>query len=356
MQNNQQRTDENAEEILKEYRRSAKRSIVFFAIAAGLVAMVIYVVSVSLVSKNKDVSSLLLSTAVSLFVSLLFAIFYSVVVDQAQSRADSKAQSLEIMDVKNEVSREIQQSTQNISVELERRISRMLEEEATRLVDHWPQLLPKDYFPPSEDSNPRFLEKLGEAVEGAQHYMFRGATGRFVPNLLQKHGKTDLSCSILLIDPRATTAIQIYAINRHGARSGQRSLKEFEADIQQEIYMAIVNLFDLRRRFRIEVHTCNDHLFHRSEIVDDGAFVSFYVGDRKTLHPPAHFYTRGTFYYSAFRQDFQLGWEFSREQFAMRANTNDDALEEFLVRLGAGDNTTITQKISDWRAKSGGSA
>ncbi len=285
--------------------------------------------------------------------SLLFAIFYSVVVDRAQSRADSKAQSLEIIDVKNEVSKEIQQSTQNISVELEHRINRMLEEEATRLVDHWPQLLPKDYFPPSENSKSTFLEKLGEAVEGGQHYMFRGATGRFVPKFLQKHGKTDLNCNILLIDPRATTAIQIYAINRHGARSGQKSLQEFEADIQQEIYTAIVDLFDLRQRFRIEVHTCNDHLSHRSEIVDDGAFVSFYVGDIKTLHPPTHFYTnRGTLYYAIFRQDFQQGWEFSRELFAMRANTNEDALEEFLVKLGAGDPSTIAEKISEWRRKS----
>lgn len=189
IQNSRQRTDENADEILQEYRRSARRSILFFAITAGLVALIIFVVSVSLISNNKDVSSLLLSTAVSLFVSLLFAIFYSVVVDRAQSRADSKAQSLEIIDVKNEVSKEIQQSTQNISVELEHRINRMLEEEATRLVDHWPQLLPKDYFPPSEDLNPRFLEKLGEAVEGAQHYMFRGLREGLCQNSCKNMGK-----------------------------------------------------------------------------------------------------------------------------------------------------------------------
>jgi hypothetical protein len=85
--------------------------------------------------------------------------------------------------------------------------------------------------------------------------------------------------------------------------------------------------------------------------MDDGAFVSFYVGDRKTLHPPTYFYTRtkGKFYYAAFHKDFQQSWAFAREQFPMRVDMNQDALEEFLIKLGAGDTSTIGEKITEWR-------
>jgi len=86
-------------------------------------------------------------------------------------------------------------------------------------------------------------------------------------------------------------------------------------------------------------------------VVDEGAFVSFYVGDRKTLHPPTYFYTKlkGKFYYAAFRKDFQQSWEFAREQFPMRVDMNQDDLEEFLIKLGAGDKSTITEQINEWR-------
>jgi hypothetical protein len=349
--NMQQDIAAHQDEILKAYRRTEVLSICLFIAVMFLLSVVVF--SFSLLLKDRDLDSLLLSTAVSLFVSLVFTIFYTLVVDRAQSRSDSRAQSLEIEEVKREVSQVILASTGDLSARIESRIKKMLEDEVTRLVDTWPELLPKDYFPPSND-DPRFTKTLGEAMEAAQNYMFRGATGRFVPQLLKEHGKPDLNCRILLLDPRAKSAIQIYAMNRYADRRGSKPLNEYEADIQQEIFKAIVNLFDLRQHFSIEVRICSDHLFYRSELVDDGAFVSFYVGDRKTLHPPAYFYTRtkGKFYHAAFHKDFQQSWDFSKEPFPMKIDMHQDELEKFLVKLGAGDASTIAEKISEWRKQS----
>ncbi len=219
------------------------------------------------------------------------------------------------------------------------------------MVGSWPELLPKDYFPPAMQSDPRFLKQLGEAVRKTQHYIFRGATARYVPSFLQTYGQAYLNCSILILDPRAETAIQTHALNRYMMRDKDQSLHFFEEGIRQKIYRAIVHLFDLRQRFRIEVRVCHDNLFYRSEIVDEAAFVSFYVGDKKALHPPTYFYTRtnGGFYYGAFRKDFDQSWRVAQEQFPMRVDMKQDALEAFLIRLGAGDQTTIAQKIEEWR-------
>src|SRR6266536_1767155 len=98
--NQTQNINLHEDEILEAYRRSEKISVSLFVVIMLLLAGSIFVVS--LLPKDKDVASLLLSTAVSLVVSLVFTIFYTFVVDRAQSQSDSRAQSLEIADVKRE--------------------------------------------------------------------------------------------------------------------------------------------------------------------------------------------------------------------------------------------------------------
>ena len=120
--------------------------------------------------------------------------------------------------------------------------------------------------------------------------------------------------------------------------------------VRQEIYVALVKLFDLRQRFRIEVRLCRDNLFYRSEMVNDSVFVSFYLEDRH-VYPPTYFYTRnnGKFYYSAFHKDFQQSWDVAIERFPIQAAMKQDKLEDFLVKIEAGDKNTIAEKIKEWR-------
>lgn len=340
------------DEILKTYKRAERLATSLF-IVTTLLLIVLLFFAITIVSTNKDAQSLLASIATSLVASLVFTLLYTFVVERARSQSERRTRSLEITEMKQMVAEEVMQSTEKISEQVEQRITALLEEETTRLVGSWPELLPKDYFPPTEQSDPRFLAQLGNAVRHTQHYIFRGATARYTPSLLLKYGQAYLNCSILVLDPRAETAIQTHALDRSMMRDKNQPLHLYEEEIRQEIYWAIVHLFDLRQRFRIEVRTCRDNLFYRSEIVDDGAFVSFYVGDTHTRHPPTYFYTRtnGGFYYGAFRKDFDQSWRVAQEQFPLRVDMKDEALEAFLLKLGAGDQTTISQKIAEWRSQ-----
>lgn len=348
----QQTVDIHADEILKAYKRTERLATGLFISTTLLLVLSLFFI-INVITSNDNVRSLLTSIATSLLASLVFTVLYSFVVERARSQLESRARSLEIAEMTDTIAEEVSKSAQKISEHVERRISSLLEEEATRLVNSWPELLPKDYFPPTEQSDPRFLEQLGNAVRHTQHYIFRGATARYTPSFLLKYGPAYLNCSILILDPRAETAIQTHALHRSVMRDKGRPLHDYEEEIRQEIYRAIVHLFELRQRFRIEVRTCNDNLFYRSEIVDDGAFVSFYVGDKKALHPPSYFYTKtnGGFYYGAFRKDFEQSWRTAQERIVMSVDMKQDALEAFLIKLRAGDQITISKKIEDWKSQ-----
>lgn len=349
----QQNINNQQDEALKAHRGAEKLATSFFITATVLIIILLFFVVSAVLSADKSLQSLLTSIAASLLASLVFTTLYTTVVENARRRSESRTRALEIENMRQITFEIVTEATNSLFTEIEQRINKMLEEEATRLVGTWPELLPKDYFPPSDESDPHFMEKLGAAVARTQHYIFRGATARFVPALLRKYAHPDLDCSVLIIDPRADTAIQIYALNRYVKREKGKTLEEFEEEIRQEIYMAIVDLFDLRQHFRIELGMCRDNLFYRSEIVDDGVFVSFYVGERKMLYPPTYFYTKanGGFYESAFRRDFQQSWNVARERFIMRVDMRQDALEEFLFRIGAGEKATLPARIAEWRSR-----
>lgn len=347
----QQNADNQENELLKVHHWNVGLAGALFIVATALIIVLLFLVIPPLFSGNKNIQSLLASIGASLVASLVFTMLYATVVENARRRSERAARMAEVANLHRVTAAIVTEATNALSSQIEQRINKMLEDEATRLVSAWPDLLPKDYFPPLNESNPHFVEQLGQAVAKSQQYIFRGATARFVPSLLQWHAKDNIQCSILIIDPRAETAIRTYALNRYIGPNNNKTLEDLQQDVREEIYMAIIKLFDLRHRFRIEVRMCHDNLFYRSEIVDDGAFVSFYVGERRTLYPPTYFYTRtnGGFYYSAFHRDFRQSWDLAREQFYMSVEMTQSDLESFLLKIGAGDKAALLDKIVEWR-------
>ena len=357
----QQHADNQGNQLLKAHGLNVWFAAGLFIAVTILIMVLLFFIQTQL-SNNKDVQSLLNAILASLAASLVFTGLYTIVVEGARRRSEQAARAAEVANLKQvnadiviEASKALSEivikATEALSDQIEQRINKMLNEEVTRLVSAWPELLPEDYFPPMDESNPRFLEQLGKAVAESNRYIFRGATARFVPSLLQKYAPDGISCNILIIDPRGESAIRTYALNRYTGPGNNQTLEAFQQMVREEIYTAIVQLFDLRHQFNIEVRMCYDNLFYRSEIVDDGTFVSFYVGKHRTLYPPTYFYTekKGGFYYSAFLKDFQQSWALAKEQFRMRTDMTESDLEDFLYKIGAGDKSELSEKITEWK-------
>ncbi|HZU02701.1 MAG TPA: hypothetical protein VFA10_23735 [Ktedonobacteraceae bacterium] len=347
----QQNAANQKDQNLKVHGRIVSLSLIVFILATVVIIFLIFFIQ-SLFPDNKNLQSLLFAIGASLLASLLSTLLYAFVVEGARHQSEKATRAAEAANLHQVTATIVIEATNALSAQIEQRINKMLNEEATRLVSAWPELLPRDYFPPLNESNPHFREQLGKAVAGSQQYIFRGATARFVPSLLSQCARDNIGCSILIIDPRAKAAIRTYALNRYIEPANNKTLEDFQQGVREEIYRAIVQLFDLRHQFRIEMRMCQDNLFYRSEIVDDGAFVSFYVGEHRRIYPPTYFYTKtnGYFYYSAFYRDFQQSWDLAGEQFPMRAEMTQSDLEDFLFKIGAGDKSTLPGKIVEWRS------
>ncbi len=343
-----ERIKANEDSILQAYRQTERYSIILFI--ALMILLSIGIAVGVLFDHDPQVQSILLSTAVSLIVSLVFTIFFTLIVDRARSQSESRSQSIEITEMKKTIAQTVASSTADVTSYVEKRINILLEEEATRLVDKWPELLPADFFPESEESNPRFAEKLHQAVKITQHYIFRGSTARYVPGLLHKFANPNLQCDILIIDPEAVNAIRVHALDRYAIRADSRTIEQHEAEQREQIFTAIVGLFDLRHLYRIEIRTCSDTLFYRSEIMDEGMFVSFYKSGRKVKHPPTYFYKKGTIYYEAFNNDFQQSWDFAMKKFPMTRDSTEEQLRRFLVELGVNP-SSLDERLTEWRDK-----
>jgi hypothetical protein len=341
--------EKNNDELLRALRRAELLSLLLFCSFFALIILIVFILST--IIKDAKYQSIFISLGVSLVASLTYTIFFNLVVENAKEKSEDRALVLEMHEIQDTVSEVVLNTTNDLKNKIENRINKILEEETARLVSNWPDLLPADYFPPSDKSDSRYVEKLGSATQKTHLYIFRGGTSRFVPGLLSQYGIPGLRCNILIIDPRDLYAIRVYASDRISLRGATKTLEEYEVEVQKEIYSAITRLFDLRQRFRIEIRTCTDHLFYRTEIFDDEAFVSFYVGERQERFPQAHLYTKtkGKFYYEAFLKDFYQCWEAATESFYMDPSFSDDALERFLVKLKGGEIDSIKESISLWR-------
>lgn len=347
----QQNTNNQRDQLLRVHRHNLWLAIALFIVVTAFIIVLLVLVIPPLFSGNKNLQSLFAAIGASLVASLVFTMLYNTVVESTRRRSEQATRATAVENLHRVTDAIVRRATNELSTQIEHRINQMLEEGATRLVSTWPELLPKDYFPPSNESSRYFMEQLGKAVAGSQQYIFRGGTARFVPSLLRQHARDNIECRVLIIDPRGEAAIRTYALHRYIEPDNSKLLEDFQQEVREEIYRAIVQLFDLRRRFHIEVHLCYDNLFYRSEIVDDGAFVSFYIGEHRMAYPPTYFYTKthGGFYYSAFHQDFQQSWDLAQEQFPMRVEMTQHDLEEFLLKIGAGEQATLPDKIEEWR-------
>ena len=154
IQTTQQSVNKHAEELLETYKHAEKLSLILFVTVIFLLIIILFFVAVAFFPKNIVVQTQLISIATSLVASLALTLLYEGVVDRARGHTESYARSLGIQETREIVSEEIKIATTELSHEIQQRINKMLEEEATRLVNTWPELLPKEYFTQPERKFP----------------------------------------------------------------------------------------------------------------------------------------------------------------------------------------------------------
>lgn len=281
----------------------------------------------------RQYASTLDGAALSFLTSLIFTLFYVIIVEAAMRDAQNEALTIETEQVVKTVRREINASLQSS-------LAPLIGDTPVALVaEQGKQILPVQFFPPTSESNPDFVARLRTNLADCRSYIFRGGSAQNCAKFLAKRADSKLQCRILVLDPRADRAILVHAEDRAWAhRSDQAgagmTVEDAVRQIRDEIRRAITDLYALKKPFNIEVRTCADNLFYRSEIFDNEAFVSFYTSDRETHMPPTYIYKRDTFYYNAFLNDFEQSWRHPMERFEITQASADAVRDATLAKLG----------------------
>src|SRR5690348_861065 len=114
--------------------------------------------------------------------------------------------------------------------------------------------LPTDQYPATREHDLRFNKDLTRDLCDSTFYFFRGTSAKYVPARLRACDHHLEEAQIVLLNPLDDPAIEARARDRRRRPEYQgKTLGEIAAEIRDEIFIALVALFDCRDQCEIEI-------------------------------------------------------------------------------------------------------
>lgn len=252
-----------------------------------------------------------IAISTSLVASLVFAVIYSRV-----------AERYRIMVIKDEISQSLKE---------------VLRDE----VRPYLALHPDDYFHATDKPDKRFNTIITNSLENSRSYYFKGVTGRHIPARLIDAKPRNLVCEVLFVDPRQQELLLLYIRDRFGEWTSEAERTRRLQMVQQEIYMAIVALFDVAHRLdtRIQIGLHCSPVYNRFEIFDDVALVSYFTEKIPTAYPITYLYKKDSFFYKMLHTDFQQSKKSASYSAIFSLHSKEEDLQQLLNDIGCDINT-----------------
>lgn len=178
------------------------------------------------------------------------------------------------------------------------------------LHDHFTHVVPRTTYPRTLHPTREFRRDMAAQLRKSKIYLYKGDAASFAgfrltklathPDLISKDKIT-----ICILDPRAERLVKQHArqkLRTKGNAYSKEDIAKKSDEIREEIFITLVALLDISHLIGVEVILHRESLFFRSEIFEDGLFVSYYLGGH---YPGTYFFTRDTYIYEAFQLNFQ---------------------------------------------------
>ena len=285
--------------------------------------------------KNQFVGGQLLGVSASLGAYVIATWLHDLLVREHAQRVVELSVRQAVTETFREIMLRDGVNVQNIVQSAADQIRAMEKEYFAVLLKQFPTFIPQNVFPPSDASNPEFVNSLKQALSLSAEFYFKGVTARHVPLLLERERPTNVRCNILILDPRLDGEIWLYAQNRYSQEANINSRRtEYIDRVRQEIFASIVALWDCSSICPIVIKIHNGPVFYRTEMFDDRAFISFYVASSHFVYPVSYEYDSSSFYYKAFRRDIRDAISISGQTLDAVPGGSESRLEGFLEALG----------------------
>ena len=235
-----------------------------------------------------------------------------------------------------------------------RNITRASADYATSLfTERFERMLPTKVFPATSLPTAEFDLYFNPMLTRSKTYRFKGDSGSFtsfrVTYLIESTYHLEKEITLLLLDPRETRLFEERAQIELAGSKGQYSraqLKEKTKEMQNDVYVTLVALFDIRHRINVDVAFHRELMFLRSEIVDDGIFVTYYLGGE---FPGTYLYSQNTLAYEAYLMNFRQNCEIAVARFSFNNELEEDSFIAILKELGSETNMEDLRRLKDER-------
>ncbi|MFJ4623874.1 hypothetical protein [Streptomyces sp. NPDC088812] len=212
--------------------------------------------------------------------------------------------------------------------------------------------MPNRRYPATDSFDPDFNRDLNTSIASTASYVFRGPSARYVATRLAHVHHNPASVRISMVDPSDESALYRRAADRRlWPSSSGKSNAQLRDEMQDEILMSIVALFDYRHVCPVEIIYTADPSVYRMEMTDDAVYISWYHADASLAKemPESLRFQNGTFLYGLLQLETRRLFELSKKGVTFSSAQGDDYLEEHL-RTVSGRNVVSTE-ISAWRAE-----
>jgi len=215
--------------------------------------------------------------------------------------------------------------------------------------------LPRASYPavnPTVTFGEDFNRDVTMSLERSDFFAFHGPSARYVATRLRKARHRPQQIRIAMIDPGNTRAIRRRASDRATWPKfrGQQS-EEVERELEEELLMNVVSLFDCRRFCPVEILYNDDTAVYRYVMFDQSVYVSWYHSPQSAEMelPESYQFGKESFVYSTLRMDLMRKFEMSQSKVVFDASQNDSFLITHLKEMA--DRTISPEDLERWRAQ-----
>jgi hypothetical protein len=220
-------------------------------------------------------------------------------------------------------------------------ISDQLADHLNNILHHIKQLdqlfLPTDQYPATRDFDARFNRDLTHDLCNSSFYFFRGTSAKYVPARLRISDHHLEVSQVILLDPRDDATIEARAIDRRRRPDSQgKTLPEIEKEIQGEILLALIALYDCRDQCDIEVGFSTTTSPVRIEVFDNAIYTSLYKSpeSRRNTHPQTARFSKDSQTYQIFREECRRQMQLASSRRRFTTSDSDLDLCGYLSSLG----------------------
>ena len=309
--------------------RRLRRTLVWYSF--GTACCVVLLVGVVLVGRDDDLDAGEVSSAVglNLIASVLFALIFVALSNWVQDR---------------NIQETISEGFGELTERLTQNISR-----ANRL---FVPLKRYDALNPTDNFGDEYNRDVTADLEESGFFAFYGPSARYVALRLLAARHHPQQIRVAMINPANRRAINRRASDRTSwPRHRGQSIVQIQRELEDELLMNLVSLFDCRRLCPIEILYNDDTAVFRYVMLDQAVYVSWYHSPQSVqMEMPESFrFSKDSFVYSTFRMDLMRKFEISADKVVFDAGQDDNALIAHMEQL---THRTITASdLARWRAE-----